>query len=113
MPDTATDRPVRLLHLSDLQFRADRAWDADPVLRDLVQFIRAEVAAGLIANAGPSTGRACLLWKVIPIRGPVPARGTQPGLNRDSTGTQALAAAATGLFVSTTCLSASIQSSSS
>ncbi|MBV5272602.1 MAG: metallophosphoesterase, partial [Lamprocystis purpurea] len=56
MPDTATDRPVRLLHLSDLQFRADRAWDADPVLRDLVQFIRAEVAAGLVPDLVVITG---------------------------------------------------------
>jgi len=56
MPDPATDRPVRLLHLSDLQFRADRAWDADPVLRDLVQFIRAEVAAGLVPDLVVITG---------------------------------------------------------
>jgi formylglycine-generating enzyme required for sulfatase activity len=56
MPDTATNRPVQLLHLSDLQFRADRAWDSDPVWRDLVQFIRSEVAAGLVPDLVVITG---------------------------------------------------------
>jgi hypothetical protein len=30
------DRPIRILYISDIDFRARTAWDADPVRRDLV-----------------------------------------------------------------------------
>ena len=33
------DRPVRVLHLSDVHFRASKSWDADPVLRALTDFV--------------------------------------------------------------------------
>ncbi len=56
MSATATDRPVRLLHLSDCRFRADRAREADPVLRDLARFIAAEVAGGLAPDLVVITG---------------------------------------------------------
>jgi len=56
MSATATDRPVRLLHLSDCRFRADRAREADPMLRDLAGFIRGEVLAGLIPDLVVITG---------------------------------------------------------
>jgi len=56
MPNHATDRPIRLLHLSDIHFRADRAWDADPVLRALARFIGAEVGAGLVPDLVAITG---------------------------------------------------------
>ncbi len=35
--------PILILHLSDIHFRIDRAWDSDPVLRALVEFIKDEV----------------------------------------------------------------------
>ena len=41
-----TNRPIRLLHLSDIHFRAGRTWDSDPVLRALVRFIGKEVQGG-------------------------------------------------------------------
>jgi hypothetical protein len=36
-------RPIRLLHLSDIHFRADKAWDAEPALRELASFVGDEV----------------------------------------------------------------------
>ena len=33
------NEPIRLLHLSDIHFRAGKAWDSDPVLRALARFI--------------------------------------------------------------------------
>jgi hypothetical protein len=51
-----TDRPVRLLHLSDLHFRAGTAWDADPVLRALAGFVRREAGAGLAPDLVAVTG---------------------------------------------------------
>jgi predicted MPP superfamily phosphohydrolase len=48
--------PIRILHLSDLHFRADRAWDSDPVLRDLARFIAAEVRQGLVPDLVAVTG---------------------------------------------------------
>jgi hypothetical protein len=36
-------RPIRLLHLSDIHFRADKACDAEPVLRELASFVESEV----------------------------------------------------------------------
>jgi len=50
------DRPVRLLHLSDIHFRAGTAWDADPVLRALVGFVRREAGAGLAPDLVAVTG---------------------------------------------------------
>ena len=51
-----TEAPIRLLHLSDLHLRADRAWDADPVLRSLARFIGEEVRAGLAPDLLAITG---------------------------------------------------------
>jgi formylglycine-generating enzyme required for sulfatase activity len=48
--------PIRLLHLSDPQFRADHAWDADPVRRALARFIGEEVRAGLVPDLVVITG---------------------------------------------------------
>jgi hypothetical protein len=76
MPDTATDRPVRLLHLSDFQFRADRAGDAALVLRDLARFIRAEVAAGLVPDLVVITGDLGYSGKTEDYQ---PARKRKPG----------------------------------
>ena len=50
------DQPIRILHLSDLHFRADRAWDSDPVLRDLARFIADEVRQGLVPDLVAITG---------------------------------------------------------
>ena len=41
------DQPIRILHLSDIHFRASKAWDADPVLRALARFVKTEVEAGM------------------------------------------------------------------
>ncbi|MBV5346694.1 metallophosphoesterase, partial [bacterium] len=48
--------PVRILHLSDLHFRADTAWDREPVLRHLAAAIGAEVAQGLAPDLVAITG---------------------------------------------------------
>ncbi len=48
--------PVRILHLSDIHFRAGRAWDSDPVLRALTRRIAAEARAGLVADLVALTG---------------------------------------------------------
>ncbi|AUB85656.1 SUMF1/EgtB/PvdO family nonheme iron enzyme [Candidatus Thiodictyon syntrophicum] len=48
--------PIRLLHLSDIHFRADTAWDSDPVLRDLARFIAGEVRQGLVPDLVAVTG---------------------------------------------------------
>jgi hypothetical protein len=32
MPSNDGEQPIRLLHLSDIHFRAGTTWDADPVL---------------------------------------------------------------------------------
>ncbi len=39
-------RLVRLLHLSDIHFKAETAWNARPILRELTYSIGKEVAAG-------------------------------------------------------------------
>ena len=39
--------PVRILHLSDIHFRASKAWDSDPVLKALARHIASEVQAGM------------------------------------------------------------------
>jgi len=49
-------QPARLLHLSDLHFRTRTKWDADPLLRDLVRFIAAEVRRGLAPDLVVITG---------------------------------------------------------
>ncbi|WP_100919945.1 SUMF1/EgtB/PvdO family nonheme iron enzyme [Candidatus Thiodictyon syntrophicum] len=56
MPSPDTDRPIRLLHLSDIHFRAGQAWDSDPVLRALVRFIGEEVQGGLSPDLVVITG---------------------------------------------------------
>ncbi|MFZ1415544.1 MAG: HEAT repeat domain-containing protein [Defluviicoccus sp.] len=56
MPATNTDQPIRLLHLSDLHFKAGTAWDADPVLRALAGFIEQEVRGGLVPDLVAITG---------------------------------------------------------
>ena len=56
MTTTDTDRPIRILHLSDIHFRAEKAWDADPVLRDLARFIGKEVEGGTVPDLVAITG---------------------------------------------------------
>lgn len=56
MPTSNDDQPTRLLHLSDIHFRADKAWDADPVLQKLTRFIAKEVNGGLIPDLVAITG---------------------------------------------------------
>lgn len=43
MPQTQQDAPLRLLHLSDIHFRDQTQWDADPVLRALTRHLEHEV----------------------------------------------------------------------
>jgi predicted MPP superfamily phosphohydrolase len=50
------DQPIRLLHLSDIHFRAGKAWDSDPVLRALARCIAGEVKAGLVPDLVVITG---------------------------------------------------------
>ncbi|TVR78611.1 MAG: hypothetical protein EA405_14170 [Rhodospirillales bacterium] len=47
---------IRILHLSDIHFKQDKAWDADPVLRALCGFIEREVAEGLVPDLVAITG---------------------------------------------------------
>ena len=47
---TDLDQAIRILHLSDIHFRAGKAWDAEPVLRKLNGFIETEVKAGLVPD---------------------------------------------------------------
>ena len=49
-------RPVRILHLSDLHFDAAKAWDADPVLQGLSDAIQQFVTDGLAPDAVAITG---------------------------------------------------------
>jgi formylglycine-generating enzyme required for sulfatase activity/predicted phosphodiesterase len=49
-------RPIRLLHLSDIHFRADKACDAEPVRRDLARFVGREVERGLTPDLVVITG---------------------------------------------------------
>ena len=56
MTTTATDQPIRILHLSDLHFKAAKAWDADQVLRALAGFIRGEVERGMVPDLVAITG---------------------------------------------------------
>ncbi|AUB81110.1 hypothetical protein THSYN_09175 [Candidatus Thiodictyon syntrophicum] len=54
--DTAMTGPIRLLHLSDIHFRAGTTWDREPVLRDLAAAIAREVADGLVPDLVAITG---------------------------------------------------------
>jgi hypothetical protein len=57
MPSNDTDRPIRLLDLSDIRFRAGKTWDSEPVLRALTRFIAKEIAEdGLIPDLVVITG---------------------------------------------------------
>jgi hypothetical protein len=49
-------QPIRLLHLSDIHFRADTAWDQEPIPRHLAKFIAGEVADGLVPDCVVITG---------------------------------------------------------
>ena len=48
--------PIRILHLSDIHFRLDKAWDQDPVMRALVWHIAKEVESGLAPDLLAFTG---------------------------------------------------------
>ncbi|SUS07912.1 Sulphatase-modifying factor protein (modular protein) [uncultured Defluviicoccus sp.] len=52
----SADQPVRILHLSDIHFKASKKWDADPVLRELANFIKREVESGLKPDFVAITG---------------------------------------------------------
>lgn len=52
----AMETPARILHFSDIHFRAGTQWDSDPVLRALSRFIAAEVADGLAPDLVAITG---------------------------------------------------------
>lgn len=56
MADTDDDKPIRILHLSDIHFKQDKAWDADPLLRALCGFIEQEVGEGLVPDLVAITG---------------------------------------------------------
>jgi len=56
MPAPNDNRPIRILHLSDIHFTTGKAWDADPVLRALARFIKTEVETGLIPDLVAITG---------------------------------------------------------
>jgi len=56
MSAAAPQAPVRILHLSDIHFRAGKAWDSDPVLRALSRFIAGEVQGGLVPDLVIVTG---------------------------------------------------------
>ena len=56
MPKKSNPAPVRILHLSDFHFSSSKAWDADPVLRDLASFIGKEVREGLQPDLVTITG---------------------------------------------------------
>jgi predicted MPP superfamily phosphohydrolase len=47
MPTSDENQPIRILHLSDIHFKASKAWDSEPVLRTLADFIKTEVEDGL------------------------------------------------------------------
>ena len=53
---SAREAPVRILHLSDLHFRKDSRWDADPVLRGLTEAIAELVESGLAPDFVAITG---------------------------------------------------------
>ena len=56
MAGTTTKQLVRLLHLSDLHFSADDAWNAGPVLNALAEFIGEQVKGGLVPDLVVITG---------------------------------------------------------
>ena len=56
MSEGSTSVPIRILHLSDFHFSANKAWDADPVLRELATAIRREVATGMAPDFIAITG---------------------------------------------------------
>jgi hypothetical protein len=55
-PHAAMPKPIRLLHLSDIHFSTRAAWDANPVLGHLSDFIAGEVADGLAPDLVAITG---------------------------------------------------------
>ena len=56
MPKKSNPAPIRFLHLSDFHFSSGKAWDADPILRELAGFIGREVKAGLQPDLVAITG---------------------------------------------------------
>ncbi|MBK8964219.1 MAG: metallophosphoesterase [Candidatus Competibacteraceae bacterium] len=56
MPAPDDDQPIRILHLSDFHFTADKAWDAEPVLGDLAEFIAKEGRGGRVPDLVAITG---------------------------------------------------------
>lgn len=56
MPNDNDKPPIRILHLSDIHFRASKEWDAGPVLRSLTRFIGEEVERGLAPDLVAITG---------------------------------------------------------
>jgi hypothetical protein len=56
MPAGGADAPIRILHLSDAHFSEGSAWDSDPLLREAIDYIRREVAAGLTPDLVALTG---------------------------------------------------------
>jgi predicted MPP superfamily phosphohydrolase len=56
MPAGGADAPIRILHLSDAHFSEGSAWDSDPLLREAIDYIRREVAAGLTPDLVAFTG---------------------------------------------------------
>jgi len=63
MATNDASRPVRLLHLSDIHFRAGTAWDADPVLRALAGCVRREARTGLAPDLVAVTGDVAFAGK--------------------------------------------------
>jgi hypothetical protein len=45
MGSAGGERPIRLLHLSDIHFRGSKSWDARPVLHALTEFVAKTVEA--------------------------------------------------------------------
>ncbi|MGO8749980.1 MAG: metallophosphoesterase [Thermoguttaceae bacterium] len=56
MATTAADRPIRILHLSDLHFTRSRGWEADRVLTGLAETVRGLVANGESPDVVAITG---------------------------------------------------------
>jgi len=56
MPTPNDHQPIRILHLSDIHFKVDKAWDAEPVLGDLAEFIAEEGKGGRVPDLVAITG---------------------------------------------------------
>ena len=56
MASKDVDQPIRILHLSDVHFKASKAWDQDPVIRALTRCIADDVAEGFTPDLVVITG---------------------------------------------------------